>query len=429
VACPTVEEDQVFTAVLELLRIEPPSSLAINVTSLLFNSVGSFFTNTGASPRSPATLPFFRRWEPPIDLPISNEFSDSNATESAICAEIFSYASGAVSPPNVSTIPLPENVIGLVAFCVLLVTLSMIAYTTWICLGHRSREFVESGHRGDLPAFMLWFNVHRPAVHYTFFYTVTLTGIVLFFAGYRDLTYFGLIDVNVVVYTVEVFGALIVAIDTIFAVCIWLTVEDLYKRVKSNVFNPTTTEEIIDSLGKMEWKGYERRSNIFRFLHAFVFASLIFATFVVVYGIIQVGISYGFTLACRYVLVATVDEFCFALELLGVSFIPCGAPFDEFCNRGSPQKLSMTLWGSFLAITGHFYLVSSASATSMHFRYVRALLVSTYPDSLMFQDTSRKSASIDRDEDESFIRHENDGDENSILASSETKENKNDQSE
>jgi hypothetical protein len=126
---------------------------------------------------------------------------------------------------------------------------------------------------------------------------------------------------------------------------------------------------------------YERRIRwnsdwalaCFRFFHGLLFASLIIAALIVVFGCFNIGIAYGFGQICAEV-VASLDGLCFSLNVFGIDGVPCGTEFQGFCDGFAQKEIVITLWGAFVIAAGHYYLISSAGAASMQFRAVLGTL-------------------------------------------------------
>ena len=80
------------------------------------------------------------------------------------------------------------------------------------------------------------------------------------------------------------------------------------------------------------------------------------------------------------------------MHWVGIDEVECGGDFLQFCNEWASKEMSATLWGAFVVICGHFYLISSGGMVALSHRSVnRALLL--YPTN---EEYARLLAKIDR---------------------------------
>jgi len=76
--------------------------------------------------------------------------------------------------------------------------------------------------------------------------------------------------------------------------------------------------------------------------------------------------------------IGSLDGICFRWDALGIEDVKCGGEFQNFCNEWNRKEMSATLWGAFVVICGHFYLIAAGGMVALSNRSVnRALLL--YP--------------------------------------------------
>jgi hypothetical protein len=69
-----------------------------------------------------------------------------------------------------------------------------------------------------------------------------------------------------------------------------------------------------------------------------------------------------------------LDDACLNLQAWGI-VIQCGPDFHNFCQQWASSDSITTLWGSFIIVAGHYYLIGEAGAASKTFRYVPSSLL------------------------------------------------------
>jgi hypothetical protein len=381
--CPTmssVSTYSTFKLVNQLLGVIGSFGDAIieNARALIGN-VREFFSTQ--SPFGPATFPEFSRWLAPTNAPVRNQMDDPTDTAEVYCQKLVEISDVYRTPVQFDTVALQSNIYGLIAFACFIVLVTIIAYTHPRFSSMRNARPLISmdeqtgvAQKPDRTTAIL---IIGPAVGYVIFYIVTMVGVVIYFQGYPGLVNrledtMGL-DVAAIRALSYLFGLAVIIIDTAMVVFIFFPTRTVWQQVNLAYYDLIGDDEMVERYRKRICCGSSAALIAFHSMYGVLFNSLILSVLTVLIGCVYVGMAYAVGEICVDVFGA-LDNACLNLQAWGI-IIQCGPDFHEFCNQWASSDSITTLWGSFIIVAGHYYLIGEAGAASKTFRYVPSSLL------------------------------------------------------
>jgi hypothetical protein len=414
--CPTEEENPVFYLVLQVLGIRGGGSLLTQAASLLVDSVERTYPNTGKSPRGPSAELSYVKWQNPKNAPLWSSIA-KNTTAEEYCTSLTNVTDETRLSPVVEEVPLDDNVYSLIYYCVAVMMVTIIFYTVDECRRKPSPPLCFNVN-GELlePSWRSILLPGRSAVLYSVFYVITIAGIVLFLSGYTALRnllepYLGL-NLDTIYRQVLVMVVIIIVIDSICLIVIWIPTHDiLLCRVLMAYYDTIGNDLLAEYWKNRRWatRG-DWGVTAFKVMFAALFGSLVLAAVIVVFGCFNVGLAYGLGQVCDGV-VGAVDNLCFEVNVFGIDGIPCGFEFQNFCAEFASKQTIITLWGAFVTVSGHYYLIASAGASHEQCKAVLGALYllpnrSQYLESIADLSQIINKEELDRLQEEEDIRKE-----------------------
>jgi hypothetical protein len=152
---------------------------------------------------------------------------------------------------------------------------------------------------------------------------------------------------------------------------IWFPTRTIWRQVNMAYYDLIGDDEMLD--------GDKKKKRIrccvgktpliwFQFMYGVLFNSMILSVLTVLIGCIYVGMAYSFGEICVN-LIGSIDNACLDLQAWGI-IIECGPDFQSFCSSWASSDSITTLWGSFIIVAGHYYLIGEVGAASKMFRSV-----------------------------------------------------------
>jgi hypothetical protein len=410
--CPTEKENPVFHLILQVLGLESDGSLLTQAASLLVDNVNIVYPNTGKSPRGPSTELSYVQWEKARNAPVWSSIA-KNTNSERYCIALIDVTDVSKFAPAIKEVPLNHNVTLTIGFCVIVMIVNIICYSVD---GYRRKPkppmcFDENGELIK-PTWRSIVYMWRPAVLYTIFYIATIIGMGVFLSGYTALnnlidTFLGT-DFTDITNHVLVMSIFIIAIDSIVLILVWILTHDILLCQVLMAYYDTIGDEVAaDCWTKRRWLKQGGWSlTIFMVMYAVLFGSLLLAALVAVFGCFNIGLAYGLGQLCADT-VGAVDDLCFELNAFGINGLRCGVEFNKFCNEFASKYSVFTFWGSFIAVSGHYYLISSAGAAQQQCKEIQATFGLLPKRRQYLESISDLSQSINRGELES-LREEKD---------------------
>jgi hypothetical protein len=353
------------------------NSIIENARDLIGN-VREFFCDE--SPFGPATFPEFSRWLTPVNAAVRNQIDDPTDTAETYCQKLVEISDIYRTPVQFDTVELERNVYGLIAFACFTVLVTIIAYTHPRFSSRRKARpiisFDELTGVAQKPNRATALFIVGPAIGYALFYVFTMAGVILYFHGYPGLVNrledtLG-IDVAAIRALSHLFGLAVIIIDSIMAVFIFFPTRTVWHQVNFAYYDLIGDDEMMEK-HKKRCCGSKSALVAFHSMYGVLFNSLILSVLTVLIGCIYVGMAYAIGEICVDVFGA-LDNACLNLQAWGI-IIQCGPDFHSFCNEWASSDSITTLWGSFIIVAGHYYLIGEAGAASKTFRYVPSSLL------------------------------------------------------
>ena len=165
-------------------------------------------------------------------------------------------------------------------------------------------------------------------------------------------------------------------IDTLFLIFMWLPTYHIQTLIMASYYESIGDYKEATKLLTSRGSTISKITGLpgFRFFHAIMFSSVMFSAAMVVFGCFNIGIAYALGQVCNS-LVGIVNDVCITWNIIGTINLPCGIEFEQFCNDFNNYEIVISLWGSFIVIAGHYYLISSAGAATVWFLRVQGMLL------------------------------------------------------
>lgn len=383
VACPTqsnVNTYGIFKLVNQLLGVIGAFGDAIIENArVLIGNVRELFSSQ--SPFGPATFPEFNRWLAPTNARVRNQMGDPSDTAEVYCQKLVEISDVYRTPVQYDTVELQNNVYGLIAFACFIVLMTIIVYTHPRFSSMRdARPLIiidEQTGVAQKPNRATLFLIIGPTVGYTIFYVVTMVGVIIYFSGFP-----GLVDrledtMGIDVATIQalsyLFGLAVIIIDTAMVFFIFFPTRTVWQQINLAYYDLIGDDEKVDQFKKRICCGSNAALIAFHSLYGILFNSLILSVLTVLIGCVYVGMAYAIGEICVD-LFGALDNVCLNLGAWGI-LIQCGPDFQQFCSKWASSDSITTLWGSFIIVTGHYFLIGEAGAASKTFRYVPSSLL------------------------------------------------------
>jgi hypothetical protein len=383
VPCPTmssVSTYSTFGLVQQLLGVIGAFGEAIieNARALIGN-VREFFSTQ--SPFGPATFPEFSRWLAPTNAPVRKQMDDPTDTAEVYCQKLVEISDVYRTPVQFDTVALQNNVYGLIAFACFVVLMTIIVYTHPRFSSMRNARPLISmdeqtgvAQKLDRTTAIL---IIGPAIGYLIFYVCTMVGVAIYFTGFPGLVNrledtMGM-DVDAIRALSYLFGLAVIIIDTAMVVFIFFPTRTVWQQVNLAYYDLIGDDEMVEQYRKRICCGSSAALVAFHSMYGILFNSLILSVLTVLIGCVYVGMAYAIGEICVDVFGA-LDNACLNLQAWGI-IVQCGPDFHGFCNQWASSDSIITLWGSFIIVAGHYYLIGEAGAASKTFRYVPSSLL------------------------------------------------------
>ena len=344
------------------------------------------FADTFTGPTGPATRSFYWQLRVPGNAPLWGlPTVETNYTAEVYCERLSKPPNEDLFSTDVDILPLTKNIIGILMMCVFFTIFNVIYFLRKRNEDVRPVLLTDEDGRYIQPnkETRQWVFLH--AWIYSGAYVVTFIGALLFFVGYSALTdlleeTFSGINFSAIEVIFLALGIFILVIDSMLLIILWLRTEDLWRRINVTYFDivgETEQRNRFDPFEKRIVYSAEVVDVFFLVSFALLLVSLILAVVMVIVAVFNVGFAYAFGQICDDV-IGSLDGICLRFDALGLDEIRCGGEFQKFCNEWASKDMSATLWGAFIVICGHFYLISSGGMAALSNRSVkRALLL--YP--------------------------------------------------
>jgi len=361
---------------------------ALGGTTDIVNFFRTIFETRGSvAPRGPPTFPFYEKNVFPGPAQIwdylSDEIDDNTTAEDAAAA----FCERLERPPfpaplglEVDILPLISNVIFIIVLCVILTIVNAIFF----CSMWRDKT-IQPVIEAD-PETGRYLKPHYKWNNYMFVHAWTYTIALCFCAGGFVIFFIGWTGTNELIEdTIPLqldvmerwflsFAVFVCAIDITFLVTIWLRTVEAWRQV--NVKQAEIVGEEVDLFyNKKWWYNGHVVDTVFSVSFCGLLVSVVLAVFLVFAGIFNSGIGYGFGIACDEVS-SVLTQWCQQLEWLGVP-LPCGSikAITDWCDTWNKKDMILGLWGGFVVLLSHFYMITSAAMATLNFQSLdRALL-------------------------------------------------------
>jgi hypothetical protein len=375
--CPTRESRPLWYIVNQMIRAFPDGgSSLLGGTKLLLEAMLDNWMN--ASPYGPPTDHSFYNWMAPVNVPLQVSLQ-GQMSAAAYCDRLISGTNPERNSVFFDTVPLRNNVIGLIAVASTIVIVHVVlstAYPLGFWNGRALIELDEGTGVARPPGRTSFILIFGPCLTYLAFYFLTSIGVILYFLGYANLvdlleSSFGM-DLSDVEQYSYLFGMFVFLTDSAMVIVVWIPSRTVWLRTKASYFHLVGNEE--EHLRYMKRAQFGARPSfvLFQVFYGVLFNSLILANLTVLIGCLNVGIAYAAGHRCNSV-VGALDGICLGVEEWSIA-IKCGQDFQGFCSKWASVNSVGTLWGSFMIIIGHYYLINAAGAASKSFKSLPDLL-------------------------------------------------------